>query len=186
MNDSRNLIDDYKGWEVSKVKEELDRKAFPYSVLMQHIKGDFNISTFVRNGNAFGVDKLFYFGQRQWDRRGAVGTHNYKQLTHIKTQDELRDMARDYRFVALENAVKGAVSLIEFEPQVNDLYIFGEESLGICDEILALCEAFVYIPQFGSVRSLNVGTASGILMNHISQHFHTKGILDAQNRRPPT
>ena len=171
MEDTRNLIDEYKGWDEIKIREELDRRAFPYSVLMQHIKGDFNISTFVRNGNAFGVDKLFYFGQRQWDRRGAVGAHNYKQLTHIKTMDDLRELSIKHRFVALENSVPSAKSLNEFTPQPNDVFVFGEEKLGICEEILDICQEFVYIPQFGSVRSLNVGTASGILMNHASNYF---------------
>jgi tRNA G18 (ribose-2'-O)-methylase SpoU len=44
------------------------------------------------------------------------------------------------------------------------MFIFGEESKGLSDEILDLCEDYVYIPMIGSVRSLNVGTASGILM----------------------
>ena len=44
-----NVIDQYKKWEVAKIKEDLERKSFPYSIMMQHINGDFNISTFIRN-----------------------------------------------------------------------------------------------------------------------------------------
>lgn len=171
---NQNVIDCYKGWDVIKVREDLERKAFPYSVLMQHIDGDFNISTFVRNGNAFGVDKLYYFGQRHWDRRGAVGAHNYKQLHHLANFADLEALAQHHRFVAIENSVAGALPLNEFKPQIGDIYFFGEESNGLIPEVLGLCKTCVYIPQFGSVRSLNVGTASGIVMNAVSSWFSTQ------------
>lgn len=167
----KNVIDDYKQWETVKIKEDLDRKSFPYAIMMQHIQGDFNISTFVRNGNAFGVKELFYYGKRKWDRRGAVGTHNYKQLTHLDSYEEIANLKSKYRLIAIENSVENPTKINDFIPQENDLFIFGEEMMGISDEVLKLCDMCVYIPQFGSVRSLNVGTASGIIMNHVSSYF---------------
>lgn len=168
------MIDEYKSWETIKIKEDLERKAFNYSVLMQHIAGDFNISTFVRNANAFGVKDLYYFGKRKWDRRGAVGTHNYKQLVHIDDLEDLKKLKLKYRFVAVENSVEKPTEISSFIPKENDIYIFGEEMLGIKEEILELCDEFIYIKQYGSVRSLNVGTASGIIMNHVSNYFSGK------------
>ena len=42
--------------------------------------------------------------------------------------------------------------------------IFGEESRGIPQELLDISDDVVYINQYGSVRSLNLGVASGIAM----------------------
>jgi tRNA G18 (ribose-2'-O)-methylase SpoU len=42
--------------------------------------------------------------------------------------------------------------------------IFGEEQRGLSPMALGMADDIVYIPQLGSVRSLNVGTASGIVM----------------------
>ena len=42
--------------------------------------------------------------------------------------------------------------------------IFGEEGLGLTKEILELADYVVSIKQYGSVRSMNVGTTSGIAM----------------------
>jgi tRNA G18 (ribose-2'-O)-methylase SpoU len=44
------------------------------------------------------------------------------------------------------------------------LICLGQEGNGIPAEILAKCHDLVEIPQVGSVRSLNVGTAAGIVM----------------------
>jgi tRNA G18 (ribose-2'-O)-methylase SpoU len=169
---SLNVIDQYKEMENAKIKEDLQRKSFPYAIMMQHVNGDFNISTFIRNGNAFGVERIFYWGKRQWDRRGAVGSHNYKQLDHLKSEDDIISLKEHYRFVAIENnIIYPCKDLHTFQPQPNDLYIFGEESKGIEDWVLDICDEYVYIPQFGSVRSLNVGTASGIIMNYVTNYF---------------
>jgi tRNA G18 (ribose-2'-O)-methylase SpoU len=174
MDNDKNVIDAYKGWDTILVKEDLERKALPYSVMMQHIQGDFNISTFIRNGNAFGVREIYYYGKRKWDRRGAVGTHNYKQLTHLDSFEEIKALKDSHRFIAIENGVPNALSINDFTPKPNDLFIFGEEMMGISQEVLALCDLCVYIPQYGSVRSLNVGTASGILMQYISHNLSSQ------------
>ena len=167
-----NVINQYKEWTVSKIKEDLVRKSFPYAVMMQHINGDFNISTFIRNGNAFGAKEIFYWGKKKWDRRGAVGCHNYKQLTHISSFEDIKSLKQKYRFVGIDNNIeKETLSLKNFIPCKNDLYIFGEEGSGITQDVLDICDAFVCIDQFGSVRSLNVGTASGIIMNHAASYF---------------
>jgi tRNA C32,U32 (ribose-2'-O)-methylase TrmJ len=42
--------------------------------------------------------------------------------------------------------------------------VFGEEGVGLTAETLKIADYSVEIPQYGSVRSLNVGTSSGILM----------------------
>ena len=169
---SLNVIDQYKEMEKAKIKEDLQRKSFPYAIMMQHINGDFNISTFIRNGNAFGVERIFYWGKRQWDRRGAVGSHNYKQLDHLKSEGDIMSLKEHYRFVAIENNISySCKDLHTFQPQPNDLYIFGEESNGIENWVLDICDEYVYIPQFGSVRSLNVGTSSGIIMNYVTNYF---------------
>lgn len=168
-----NVIDQYKKWEVAKIKEDLKRKAFPYSVMMQHINGDFNISTFIRNGNAFGVEEIFYFGKKKWDRRGAVGSHNYKQLTHLSDFEEISLLKQNRRLIAIDNNVNRKITNItDFVPNENDVFIFGEESSGITENVLNICDHFVTIPQYGSVRSLNVGTASGIVMNYVSGFFN--------------
>jgi len=166
-----NVIDNYKGWDAAKVKEDLARKAFPYSIMMQHIQGDFNISTFIRNGNAFGVKDIYYYGQRKWDRRGAVGTHNYKQLTHLSSFDQILALKDNYTLVAVENTLPNSTPIYDFKLKENLLFIFGEEMQGISQEVLDICDYSVHIPQYGSVRSLNVGTASGIIMNHASNYF---------------
>jgi tRNA (guanosine-2'-O-)-methyltransferase len=57
-----------------------------------------------------------------------------------------------------------ATAIHEFEWPEKTLMMFGEEQRGLSEEALALADHVVYIPMRGSVRSFNVGTASGIAM----------------------
>mgnify|MGYP001238047171 CR=1 FL=1 len=130
---------------------------------MEHWQGDFNIGTMIRNANAFNAEKVFYYGKKKYDRRGAVGTHHYVDLAHINDPGRLVSLKSSFTFVCLDN-VEGSVPLESFVWPDNPLMIFGEEGTGLTDEMLSLADHVVSITQYGSVRSMNVGTSSGIAM----------------------
>ena len=168
-----NVVDKYKTWDIAQIKADVQKNTFPYAVLMQHIDGDYNISTLIRNANAFGAERVFYYGRRKWDRRGSVGTHHYTDLVHLDDFTSLKLLKKQYHFVGVENNTPKAKNISEYVPQPKTLFIFGEEGSGIKDEIIELCDEVVYIPQYGSVRSVNVGTCSGIVMNdYVSKISH--------------
>ena len=58
-----NVLNKYKSWHPEDIKTEIKKNTFPYAVLMQHIQGDYNISTLVRNANAFGAKEVYYYGR---------------------------------------------------------------------------------------------------------------------------
>ena len=164
-----NVIDKYKWdrltkWTTELVREDLQQNAFPFAVMMENFAGDFNIGTVIRNANAFNAKEVYYLGNKHYDRRGTVGTHHYINVNHIRTTEELAKLKEYYTFVGVENSVPNAMPLADFKWPDRTLIIVGEEGVGITPETLALCDHFVYIPQFGSVRSLNAGVASGIVM----------------------
>jgi tRNA G18 (ribose-2'-O)-methylase SpoU len=161
--DKRNVIDFYKGWKLEDIKLDLERKRFDYAVLMEQFQGDFNIGTVIRNANIFAAKEVFYIGKKRWDRRGAVGSHHYTSLKYLASYDDLVALKEQYVFIGMDNVV-GSVPMESFEWPKNSLMIFGEESTGITQEVLALCDKVVAITQYGSVRSLNAAVASGISM----------------------
>jgi tRNA G18 (ribose-2'-O)-methylase SpoU len=164
-SDNRNVIDKYKGWELDLIREDIAKRKFPYAVAMQHIDGDFNFSTVVRNANAFGANEVFYIGgKKHWDTRGDVGARHYSHVQFLRTIDELTALKGRYVFVGLENNIERSVGIKSFVWPKNSLIIIGEERGGIVPEILDLCDYLVHIDMFGSVRSINAGCASAIAM----------------------
>jgi len=170
-----NVADHFKSKTVDEIRDSLKETAFPYAVCFEHVIGDFNMGTAVRNANAFNAKEIFYIGQKKWDRRSAVGVHNYTEVKWLSTLDEFVELRKKYVIVGID-CVPGAVSLSSYSFKENTLFVFGEEGVGLTPAMQALCEDIVFIPQFGSVRSINVGTASGIIMHEFVSKFQAGNI----------
>ena len=170
--ESRNVIDHYHYWKHEAIIADLDTKRNNFTVLCSNLYNDFNISTVIRNANAFLAKKVILFGSKQYDRRGAVGTQNYTHFKHTKTISDLDDEIKSIRdnntkvqIVGIDN-IPGAspINTYIWNPSIHYILVFGQEQVGLPQEMLDICDDILYIKQYGSVRSLNVGTASGIAM----------------------
>ena len=178
----RNVVDKYKNWSTEDIKRDLQKNANPFAVCMEHWKGDFNISTLIRNANAFNAKEIYYLGKKRFDRRGTVGTHHYVNLIHMPgVIHELVDLKKRYTFIAIDNNINNTKKLHEFswkKLQKPPLVFFGEEGVGLTQEVLNLCDYRVEIEQHGSVRSLNVGTSSGLVLYELSRHLKNSKVFD--------
>src|ERR1700744_4518327 len=82
MEDTRNIIDYYKGWELEAIKADLDTKRSEMISMVVNLSGDFNKSSVIRANNAFLGKRVIIAGKKRWDKRGAVGTHHYEHLEY--------------------------------------------------------------------------------------------------------
>jgi len=158
-----NVCDKFKNSSPDEVKAELKRTANPFAVCFEHVIGDFNLGTGVRNANAFNAEAIYYVGEKKWDRRSAVGVYNYTPVNFLPTIDDLLKLKEEYTFVGVDN-VPGSIDMSTHGWQPGTLLIFGEEGTGLTPAMQEICDVIVEIPMYGSVRSLNCGTASGIVM----------------------
>lgn len=174
MKDTRNIQDRYKYWSNVEIKDELAGTQSELVIVAQNIEHDFNLGAMIRTGNFLNVKGVWITGSRRWDKRSAVGTFNYTEIQHRETTleaiSELR--ADGYTVVAAELS-DSSVPLHRFEFPAKTAVVFGEESLGLSEEVMAACDAVVEIPNLGSVRSLNVAaTASLFIYEYTRQHGH--------------
>ena len=177
-NETRNLIDHYHYWNHDAIVADLDSKRFNYSVVCCNIGNDFNIATVIRNANAFLAQEVVIYGNKKYDRRGTVGTHHYTNFRHVRDIDSLSDFfnmsavryaarGQRIRVLGIDNIPEAQdVNAFDFDPNVHYIMVFGQEQIGVPTEVLSMCDDVLYIPQYGSVRSINVGCASSIIMNN--------------------
>lgn len=163
--DNRNVIDHYKYWTEEAIRADLDNKRHPFAVIAENFAHDFNISTLMRNANAFLAQEIWVVGRSTWDNRGSMGANHYQRVERTRQLSAALSELEGYRPIVIDN-LPGAKSLEDFVWPDNPVMIFGQESIGVSPPALEAAEDVVYIPQYGSVRSLNVGVASGIAMHH--------------------
>ena len=182
----RNVVDKYKSMTDEMIREDLKKTTNPVAVCMEHWNGDFNISTLIRNANAFNIEKVYYLGKKKFDRRGTVGTHHYVDVQFIDGGvSDLVALKNKYTFVAVDNNISKTQKLSEFywdKLEKPPLVFFGEEGAGLTDHTLNLCDYRIEIAQYGSVRSLNVGTSSGLVLYELSRHLKNSTIFHKWQR----
>lgn len=165
MQDTRNVLDEFKGMDHDSIVRKLNDRGVTLEIAIENTMRDFNMGTIVRSANAFGVRTIHVIGRRQWNKRGAMMTDKYLTVEyHASPKDFSSTMQQRKKSVkALENNVSSASIYNSTLPE-NTVFVFGQEGPGISDELLAVCDETISIPQLGSTRSLNVGVAAGIAM----------------------
>lgn len=164
MEDTRNLIDKFKGQPNEQIKAELAKSHLPLEIAIENVEHDFNIGSIVRTANSFNVSKVHIIGKKKYNRRGAMCTDKYLEILHHPTIDDFLKTQGNRELVAIENNAKTAKPLHEKRFAFNTTLIFGSENNGITEELLRTAQDIRFIESFGSTRSVNVGVAAGIAM----------------------
>lgn len=167
----RNVRDEFKSLTNEDIKQKVSEARLPYAVLMTHINIDYNLGSVLRIGNCLGA-KVFYYGEKRWDKRSAVGAFYYSPINYLSSVDEVIALKKEYSFVALEQT-NDSIEISKFVWPKNPLILLGEESCGLAgtSEIFSLAEYFIQINQRGSVRSLNAASAFAIAAYDFSSKY---------------
>lgn len=164
MEDTRNLIDEYKGLSNEQVFAALEKFRSPLEIAIENVEHDFNIGSIVRTANSFNVNKVHIIGKKKYNRRGAMCTDKYLKIVHHPTIEDFLKTQEDRELVAIENNTERAQPLHTKELKKETTLIFGSENNGITPELLEKANDVRFIESFGSTRSVNVGVAAGIAM----------------------
>ena len=164
MEDTRNLVDEFKGLENEQVFEALSKTRQTLEIAIENVEHDFNIGSIVRTANSFNVAKVHIIGRKKYNRRGAMCTDKYLEIAHHASLEDFLKTQENRELIAIENNTPAAAPLHEKKFEPNTTLIFGSENNGITGELLEKAHDVRYIESFGSTRSVNVGAAAAISM----------------------
>ncbi len=145
------------------------------TVLLAHnIRSLWNIGSFFRTADAFGVSHIHLTGYtaappRDEITKTALGAEEW--IPWSKEEDPLEVIKKrrkeGFEIVALEIAA-GSIPLSSFIPTKPVCLIVGHEVTGVPQELLAAADCSVSIPMSGRKESLNVSVAVGVALYHIT------------------
>ena len=147
-------------------------RKFPLTLVLDNVRSLHNVGAAFRTADAFAVEKIWLCGitgrppQREITKTALGSTESVAWEYAATTAEALGQLkAAGYVLVAVEQTT-GSIPLPEFTVEADRPYalIMGNEVFGVDDEVLALCDAAVEIPQFGTKHSLNVSVAAGVVL----------------------
>lgn len=165
VEDTRNVIDQYRGLSVDDIKADMQIRAFDFHVAIENFQHDFNIGSIVRSANAFNAKAVHIIGKKHWNKRGAMATDKYLDVFQHKTVEDFvtHVTSLGLEIIGVDNT-PGSVWLHKTELPRNCVLVFGQEGPGLSEEMKTHCQRIIAIKQFGSTRSINVGAAAAIVL----------------------
>lgn len=142
----------------------------PVIVILDNVRSLNNIGSIFRSCDAFRIEKLILCGistppPHRDIHKSALGAElavDWQYFEH--TTDAVVGLkTMGYHVFAVEQTTL-SIPLNEFNTTKPVAMVFGHEIHGISPEVLAVCEAAVEIPQFGTKHSLNVAVSVGIVL----------------------
>ena len=145
---------------------------FPLTLVLDNVRSLHNVGAAFRTADAFAIEKIWLCGitgrppQREITKTALGSTESVMWEYAPTTTEAIEQLkAAGYLVVAVEQTDQSQ-ALPTFQPEPGRPYalVMGNEVFGVEDEVLALCDAAVEIPQFGTKHSLNVSVAAGVVL----------------------
>ena len=158
---NRKTVEEFKQAEKNKI-----------IVLLDNIRSAYNVGSIFRTADAFLIEAIFICGytppptHRSVHKTalGAVDTVDWMQFEKI--EDAVHQLKKnDYKVYAVEQAEQ-SIKLEKFMLPLSKktAVIFGNEVVGVQDNVMQVCDGCIEIPQHGMKHSLNVSVAAGIVL----------------------
>ncbi|NLF92268.1 MAG: RNA methyltransferase [Oligosphaeraceae bacterium] len=170
----------------------LSRRLSSLTLVCDRILDPHNISACLRSCDAFGLMTVHLLLDRTQRYRGNRQVSRYSdRWVEVRNHWDEEAMCSELSaagFTLVGTVVadgEGVTDFRHFEPPERMALVVGNEHLGLSDSMRRRCQALLRIPTCGFVDSLNLSVATGILLEHFSDHCHRcgKGVLtDAEQR----
>ncbi|KAB5607837.1 RNA methyltransferase [Bifidobacterium jacchi] len=135
--DRRNVLDRYRYWSVSAIRDDLDAHGrHDFEVAIENWTHDFNIGSIVRTANAFTARRVHIVGPHKWNRKGSLMTELYSHVEHHPSISELVGCWRQRIAgeIAAEQALAAAAAYHAHQAaERNDLAILAQKTTEIGD-----------------------------------------------------
>lgn len=143
---------------------------FPMVVVLDNIRSMNNVGSVFRTSDCFRIEKLLLCGitatpPHREIRKTAIGAEETVEWEYFEhTRDAIQQLkVEGYKIIAIEQT-ENSIGLSQFTPEKKTVVVFGNEVDGVSDEVIAMCDTVVEIPQFGTKHSFNIAVSAGIVI----------------------
>jgi len=144
----------------------------PICIILDNIRSLHNVGSAFRTADAFRAEKIILTGitgtppHREIEKTAlgataSVAWHYVEQPSIAVTQLK----KEGYRIIAIEQTTDSIpLHQIQFSRNEKIALVFGNEVNGVSEDVIALADVAVEIPQEGTKHSLNISVCAGIVM----------------------
>lgn len=168
--ESKESEESEKSEDVHKAEEQNKAKMY---VVIYNISKKRNVGCIIRTCVAFNVHKVFIIGNKKKKEVtffGNMGTYKYINIEYFSNIMKLKEYLEAQNILLYGCEITENSIPVVTKPFIKDTaFLFGNEGVGINDNILKYCDKVIYIPQYGNgTSSLNVSVSCSIILHNFA------------------
>lgn len=148
---------------------------FPLVIILDNLRSAFNVGSIIRSSECLGVLEIALCGKTPGPENRKVtetsmGTTDYVDLFKFASTEEaiLSYSQQGFEIIALE-LTNNSLPIEKYNPGAKVALLLGNESLGVAEETLAMCDKIIQIEMYGRKNSLNVSSTAAIAIHNIRE-----------------
>jgi tRNA G18 (ribose-2'-O)-methylase SpoU len=157
---------------LGEVKASLEPLRRPLRIAILRFRNPFNVGAIIRVAHSFLVKEIVLVGDEPFYERAAMGMQRYENLVHLPDEAALTGWAHERNLPLMVFEREHAqVDLWHAELPEECVMVFGSESAGVPEQLIAAADLVVGIPMYGINNSFPVTVAAGIAMAEWTRRY---------------
>lgn len=146
---------------------------------LEEVENPHNLGAIVRSAAHFGVKGIMLLGKKQnWQNgafyRTAEGGAESVAIVAVENWVEFKELTTKLNLTVMATSSHDGDKLYESILPERSLFMIGAEGRGLSTEAFKKAEVLLQIPGTGEVESLNVSTATALLIGEWYRQHHKK------------
>ena len=178
MNDRIKRTNDELKADRPTLKELIEIKPLPISILVENVRSVFNVGSIFRSADGFGAEKIYLSGYTACPPRDdlsktALGADKSVSWEYFKNPiDAAKTIKKNgIDLVLLEQTVKSK-PIYDIKWKFPVCFIVGNEVSGVSEKLAKEANVHAEIPMRGIKQSLNVSVATGVAGYEFSRIYN--------------
>lgn len=144
----------------------------PVSLVLDNIRSLHNVGSAFRTADAFRIEKIYLTGitgtppHREIEKTALGATASVDWAYVEKPEEAVRALKEaGYQMVVVEQTTDSVpLNTFRVAPDQKYALVFGNEVKGVSEEVIALGDWALEVPQVGTKHSLNISVCLGIVL----------------------
>lgn len=151
-----------------RLTQVLDKRQNNLAVVLENVFDPHNISAVMRSCDAVGIQEIYVLNtkiprHKKWGAKSSSSAAKWLTIHQYDNAEQcFKDLRAKYQTILTTHLSSDATGLYEIDFTQSIAVVFGNEHLGVSDEIRAMADGNFIIPQVGIIKSLNISVACAV------------------------
>ncbi len=171
-----------------KIKQVLLKRQSDLTVVLEDVHDPHNVSAVLRTCDSVGVSEIYTINTItpppfRMGKRSSAGARKWVEVHSFDSVAECMAMVKaKYQNLFATHLGESAVGLYQLNLTQSTALLFGNERLGLSDDLLQHATANFVIPQMGMAQSLNVSVACAVSLYEALRQRDAAGLYNPNRK----